>query len=63
MKAVKGNGYHWKCDPATKLVYVGHSLAGGYWHQFAKVESPEIVWCEVLDRDLHMLEATEGAAP
>lgn len=26
------------------------------WHQFAKVEVPLMVWCEVLDKNLDMFE-------
>ena len=49
---VPGDRYNWKNQP-ERLVYMGRS---GVWHQFAKVESPEVVWCEVLTSDLHMLE-------
>lgn len=31
----------------------------GYWHQFAQVKKPDIVWCEVLDMDLHLFEIAE----
>lgn len=52
----EGGKYNWKCDPVTKLVYLGKE---GSWHQFAKVDDPtEEVWCEVLDRALGMLEPT-----
>lgn len=51
--------YNWKHDPFTQLVYLGHNWSGnGYWHQFAKVDEPDVVWCEVLTSDLHMLEET-----
>ncbi len=53
-----GNKYNWKHSP-EKLVYLGNNWSGnGYWHQFAKVETPELVWCEVLDADLRMIEDT-----
>jgi len=53
-----GGKYNWKHQP-ERLVYKGKNFSGnGYWHQFAKVESPGVVWCEVLDSDLHMLEET-----
>lgn len=57
-----GGKYNWKGQP-ERLVYMGHNYSGnGYWHQFARVESPEIVWCEVLDSDLHMIEETRQTA-
>ena len=53
-----GDKYNWVNQP-ERLVYLGKE---GPWHQFAKVESPEIVWCEVLDSDLRMLEETKVTA-
>ena len=47
--------YNWKNQP-ERLVYLGKK---GNWHQFAKVENLNVVWCEVLDEDLHMLEETK----
>jgi hypothetical protein len=56
---IKGNRYNWKNQP-ERLVYIGMcDPRNGHWHQFAKVESPEVVWCEVLASDLHMLEETK----
>lgn len=56
----KGGRYNFKNQP-ERLIYMGHNWSGdGYWHQFAKVEKPEKIWCEVLTRDLHMLEETCG---
>lgn len=53
-----GGKYNWK-HQKERLVYLGHNWSGnGYWHQFAKVESPDVVWCEVVTSDLHMLEET-----
>ena len=53
-----GGKYNWK-NQQERLVYLGENWSGnGYWHQFAKVESPEAVWCEVLDSDLRMIEET-----
>lgn len=52
----RGKGYHWRCDPFTKLVYLGRE---GCWHQFAKIETPREVWCEVLTEDLRLLEESE----
>ena len=54
-----GGKYNWKHQP-ERLVYLGRNWSGnGYWHQFAKVQSPEVVWCEVLDSDLCMIEETK----
>lgn len=51
--------YNWK-GQSERLIYLGHNWSGnGYWHQFAKVETPDIVWCEVLDSDLSMVEETK----
>lgn len=56
-----GKHYNWK-HQKERLVYLGHNFSGnGYWHQFAKVEAPEVVWCEVLTSDLHMIEETQPA--
>lgn len=57
-----GGKYNWKYQP-ERLVYLGHNFSGnGFWHQFSKVESPDVVWCEVLTSDLHMLEETQPAS-
>jgi hypothetical protein len=54
-----GNKYNWK-NQAERLVYLGCNWSGnGYWHQFAKIDSPDIVWCEVLDNQLGHFEETE----
>ena len=52
----KGDRYNWK-HQKERLVYLGKK---GCWHQFAEVEFPHIVWCEVLDSDLDMLEETKA---
>jgi hypothetical protein len=53
-----GGQYNWRSQP-ERLVYLGRNWSGnGYWHQFAKIETPNTVWCEVLDSDLHMIEET-----
>ena len=58
----KGGKYNWK-GQAERLVYLGLcEPRNGRWHQFAKVESPGLVWCEVLAKDLHLLELTEEHA-
>lgn len=51
-----GKHYKWK-HQTERLIYLGNNWSGnGYWHQFAKVETPDTVWCEVLTEDLAMLE-------
>lgn len=53
-----GKFYNWK-HQSERLVYLGYNWSGnGHWHQFAKVETPNVVWCEVLDSDLENIEET-----
>jgi len=53
---IVGKKYKWKHSPEI-LFYLGNNWSGnGYWHQFSKVESPEKVWCEVLDSELELIE-------
>lgn len=52
---IVGNRYNWRHAPRDQLIYIGKV---GSWHQFSKVGDPREVWCEVLDEDLHMIEAT-----
>ena len=59
MKMVIGGKYNWIGQP-ERLVYIWKS---GNWHQFALIEKPNDVWCEVLDRDLHKLEPTQERQP
>lgn len=57
MNFILSKEYNWKHDPSTILIYLGHNFSGnGYWHQFSKVESPDVIWCEVLTPDLDMFE-------
>lgn len=50
--------YNWRGQP-ERLVYIGRNWSGnGFWNQFEKLGQPGVVWCEVLDSDLRMLEAT-----
>ncbi len=47
-----GNLYQW-AHQQERLVYLGNNWSGnGYWHQFAKVETPSVIWCECLDSNL-----------
>lgn len=60
IKLKLGEKYNFKNQP-ERLVYLGNNFSGnGYWHQFAKVEEPEVVWSEMLVTDLHMIELTQG---
>lgn len=55
-----GGRYNWR-GQSERLTYLGarrYPGDGRRWHQFAKVDSPTIVWCEVLDSDLDSFEAT-----
>jgi hypothetical protein len=59
----RGGRYNWKGQP-ERLIYLGRNWSGnGYWHQFERIGARSSasgnVWCEVLDADLHMLEATQ----
>jgi len=52
-----GGKYNWKYQAEhVPLVYLGKK---GSWHQFAKVKTPTVVWCEVQESDLHMIEETK----
>ena len=53
-RVVVGGKYNWKCQQ-ERLVYLGKK---GYWHQFALVGTPEVVWCEVTELDMGMLVET-----
>ena len=54
-----GGKYNFKDQP-ERLVYLGNNFSGnGYWHQFAKVEEPVVVWSEMQDSDLTLLEVTK----
>jgi hypothetical protein len=55
---IVGGKYNW-INQSERLIYLGHNFSGnGFWHQFAKVESPETIWCEVVNADLDKLEPT-----
>ena len=59
---MKINGkYNWKYGEShIKLIYIGMcEPRNGKWHQFVKVDKPDVVWCEVPDSDLHMIEETK----
>lgn len=53
-----GGRYNWRGQP-ERLIYLGKNWSGnGYWHQFALVSEPDVVWCEVTDSDIARFEAT-----
>ena len=58
---VYGGKYNWKGQP-ERLQFLGthqdHQCCRG-WYQFAKVDSPAKVWCEVRVEDLSMFEETK----
>jgi hypothetical protein len=56
-----GGRYNWKNQP-ERLIYMGLcEPRNGRWHQFAKVDVPNVCWCEVTDDDLSSFEATPPA--
>lgn len=58
-----GNRYNW-INQAERLVYMGLcEPRNGRWHQFAKVDTPNVVWCEVHPSDLHRIEETLPPPP
>lgn len=55
-----GGRYNW-IGQDERLIYLGWNWSGnGYWHQFAKVEEPDVIWCEVVTSDLGMFEETKA---
>lgn len=58
MELVIGGKYNW-IGQAERLEYLGKE---GMWNLFSKVGSTDI-WCDVLDRDLHLLEETKDEEP
>ena len=56
---VIGENYNFQRQP-ERLVYLGKNWSGnGYWHQFAKVDKPSVIWSEMKDSDLAMIELTQ----
>lgn len=61
----KGKLCNFKNQP-ERLVFMGRKLYPGdrrTWFQFAKVESPDEVWSEILQSGLHLIEETQQEAP
>lgn len=58
---IRGGLYNWRYQE-ERLIYLGKNFSGnGYWHQFALVNKPYNVWCEVLDSDITLFEETDKA--
>ena len=59
---LKGGHYN-RIGQPERLVYMGTTRYPGdqrTWHQFAKVETPEVCWSEVLTADLANFEETDA---
>ena len=55
---IKGEKYNW-IHQKERLIYLGLNFSGnGFWHQFAKVETPSEVWSECQPTDLLNIERT-----
>lgn len=53
-----GGQYNWRHQP-ERLIYLGYNWSGnGYWHQFAIVGRPSVIWCEVQTNELDRFEAS-----
>lgn len=59
-----GGKYNWKGQP-ERLIYLGiqHYPGNGFWFQFALVDKPDEVWCEVREADLSSFEETPVEVP
>lgn len=58
-----GGRYNLRGQP-ERLIYMGTARYPGdprHWHQFAKVEAPDVCWSEVLTSDLSSFEETQEA--
>lgn len=54
------NGVYSFIGQSERLLYIGRNWSGnGYWHQFEKESEPGIVWSELQDSDLKLLELIE----
>ena len=50
MKLTIGNKYKWKHENVI-LIFIGKF---GEWNQFSRLDG--VIWCEVLDSDLQLME-------
>jgi hypothetical protein len=55
---VPGGRYNWEYQ-SERLIYLGRALSNGIWYQFALVQNPTKVWCEVRESDLRFFEETK----
>lgn len=55
-----GGRYNW-IGQRERLIYLGvkHYPRNGLWHQFALVDKPTEVWCEVPTADLNRFEVSQ----
>lgn len=54
-----GGRYNW-ISQSERLIFLGRCLyPDGFWYQFAKVEEPTKVWCEVRLEELKSFEVTK----
>lgn len=59
-KMIVGGKYNFT-NQNERLVYIGKNFSeNGYWHQF-EIVGTQGVWCEILDSDLSMIEATKDS--
>lgn len=55
---IKGNRYNFK-GQKEQLIYMGYNHSGNWMcHQFALVNTPDKVWSEIRDDELHLIEET-----
>lgn len=61
IKPVVGQRYNWRGQP-ERLIYMGARRYAGDprpWHQFSRVETPDVCWSEVLTNELAHFEETK----
>lgn len=59
MNLILGGRYNWK-GQTERLIFMGRKRYGYVlWNQFARIEYPDMVWCEVPDDDLECFEETK----
>ena len=55
---VIGGKYNWS-NQTERLVYLGNNYSGnGFWHQFALIDEPTVVWSELTNSELKYIEET-----
>lgn len=54
--------YNWKNQP-ERLVYTNRiCINRRFWNQFEEIGKPGVIWCEVPDSDMHLLEPSKPEA-